>query len=200
MAGIDFDGLARALATGQSRRQALKSFFGTALGVGLLGPTMGVAEAAPSEKPSRADIARHSAQLLSRMPDPARLQNQKLPSAVLSAIRTDHQLLRAGLHAQTWSDSQLQAFQTQVSASLQQHHTLTTTLRSPSTLQSPTALQSTAAADPPTNLACYSQCTGNFLTSIGTCSAGLGGLLCELLALVSFDLCVVGCILGGLGL
>lgn len=202
MAGIDFDGLARALATGQSRRQALRGFLGTTLGLGLLGPTIGVAEAASPEKPSRADIARHSAQLLSRMPDPAMLQNnKKLPSAVLAAIQADHQLLRAGVNAQMWNDSQLQAFQTQVSASVQQHHSLTTTLQSGRSLQSPIALQSsTAAADPPTNLACYSQCTGNFLTSVSACSAGLGGLLCELLALVSLDLCVVGCILGGLGL
>ena len=193
MTGVDFDALTRALATGKSRRQALRALFGTALGVGLLGSSMGVAEAAPTANPSRAEIARLSAQLLSRMPDPAKLQNAHLPPTVLFAIQTDQRLLRTGINAQTWSDSQLQEFQMRVSASLQQHQSVITSLQLPkSTLQlSPNA---------PTNAACYSQCTSNFLTSIAACSGGLGGLLCELLALVAFDLCVVGCILGGLGL
>jgi hypothetical protein len=160
---------------------------------------MGVAEAAPAGKPSRADIARHSAQLLARMPDPAKLQNRNLPSAVLSAIQTDHRLLRAGIDAQTWNDSQLEEFQRQVSASIQHHQSLVTTLQS-ATTASQSSTQASTAADPPTNQACYSQCTTNFLTSIAGCTAGLGGLLCELLALVAFDLCVVACILGGLGL
>ena len=193
MTGVDFDALTKAFATGKSRRQALRGLFGTVLGVGLLGSSMGKAEAAQTTNPSRADIARLSAQLLARMPDPAKLQNARLPRTVLSAIQTDHQLLRDGIDAQTWSDSQLQEFQTRVSASMQQHQRVVTSLQiSRATLQpSPSA---------PTNAACYSQCTSNFLVSIAGCGPGLGGLLCELLALVSLDLCVVGCILGGVGL
>jgi hypothetical protein len=202
MTGVDFDAFTRALATGKSRRQALRGLFSTAFGVGLFGSSMGVAEAAPTKELGRADIARHSAQLLSRMPDPAKLRNRDLPIAVRSAIHTDHRLLSAGLQAQTWSDSQLEDFQRQVSASIRRHQILATTLQ-PRTFQPPTtALSSAAEVTPsaPANAACYVQCTTNFLTSIGGCSAGLGGLLCELLALVAFDLCVVGCILGGIGL
>src|SRR5690242_14943888 len=102
MTGVDFDALARALATGRSRRQALKGLFGTTLGVGLLGSSMGVAEAESSATPSRAEIARLSAQLLSRMPDAAQLREAHLPAALLAAIQTDQQLLHAGIDAQTW--------------------------------------------------------------------------------------------------
>jgi len=178
MNGVHFDELTRALGSGRSKRQALKGFFGTALGLGLLGPSMSLAEAAPS---SRADIARTSAQLLSRLPNQAKLHQANLPSAFLSAIENDRRLLIAGTRAQTWSDSQLLDFQNQVSASVQQH-------------------QSLAAAIPEQTQVCFNTCSNQFASNVANCGTGLGGLLCEVIQVVAFDLCALGCILGGLQL
>jgi len=181
MNSVHFDELTRALAGGTSKRQALKGFLGAALGLGLLGPSMSLTEAAGPTTASRADIARTSAQLLSRLPDSATLHQRNVPSALLAAIELDRRLLAAGTRAQTWSDSQLLDFQSQVSASVAQH-------------------QAIAAQLPAGTQACFNNCANQFMTNVATCGTGLGGLLCELLDVVGFDLCSLGCILGGLGL
>jgi hypothetical protein len=182
MDGVHFDGLTRTLARAASRRQTLKGLVGTAMGIGLLGPAASLASASSGTSPSRADIANTSAQQLSRMPDLAALRKRGLPVALLGAIETDHRLLVSGLSAQTWSDSQLLDFRNMVSASVQQHRTLT------------------AGMAPAASTTCFSNCASEFVTNVGTCGTGLGGLLCEVLDLVAFDLCALGCILGGLGL
>lgn len=175
MADTHFDALARALATGTSRRQALKGFFGAVMGLGLLAPTAGLAEAAPAATSSRADIAHTSAKLLARMPNPATLHRHNLASELLAAIEFDYQMLHAGTHAHTWNDAQLLDFQTQVKTSVQQHQALP-------------AISGTAQM-------CFNNCATRFTTNVATCGTGLGGLLCEVIDVVEFDLCAVGCIL-----
>jgi len=168
-----FDELARVLATGRSRRQALKALLAGAVGLGVVSQTLGSASAAPATADSTADISRTSADLLARMPSEAALQ--KLPSNMRSASETVRNLLVQGTGAQHWSAAQLQSFRTQVEASVAQHRQLASGM-------------SPDAGTP----VCFAVCAARFVTAIGNCN---GGLLCQVVALVEFDLCVVLCIL-----
>lgn len=185
--GLQFDDLTRALAKGTTRRQALKGFLGTALGVALVGQS-GLAEAArPTTSPGRADIARESAKLLARLPSEDKLQKAKIPAELRAAIEADRKLLKLGARAQSWKNSDLQDYQAQVNASVAQHQALSTSMVS---TEQVTAQQVQI---------CFGICTGQFLAATQGCPTDfLGALLCQVIALVVFDLCALGCILNDL--
>jgi hypothetical protein len=169
-----FDQLTRAIATGTSRRRALKIFLGSAVGLGLFGQAIAQAQEAPTSVDSRADIARTSVNLLSRMPTQAAVQ--KLPANVRAASDDLRRLLTLGTQAQGWSDAQLQSFRTQVDANVLQHKQLASSMSQPQA----------------GGLPCFMNCATRFQQDIANCN---GGLLCQLVVVVEFDLCVVLCIL-----
>jgi hypothetical protein len=175
MDGHRFDALTRALATGTSRRQALKSFLGTAVGLGLVAQGLNPALAASNSASTQSGLARTSADLLSRMDHQAAGAN--VPSDVRAAGATLRQLLADGTQAQSWNSAQLQAFAARVDASVLQFQLIAQGL----------------SANAPAN-SCTGNCVSTFQRNLSHCGTEfLGRLLCRLIAVVDFDLCIVAC-------